>query len=120
MNIQNKIVIVTGASKGIGEAAARLLAERGAKVVLAARSQDRLAVLEREMPGSYGVTHQISDGFAIVVPAGTRHNIVNTSATDAMKLYTLYSPPDHKDGIVHVTKADAMANDLPFDGKTTE
>lgn len=67
-----------------------------------------------------GIAHPVSDGFAIVVPAGTRHNIINTSTTEAMKLYTLYSPPDHKDGIVHVVKADAMAHDLPFDGKTTE
>jgi len=67
-----------------------------------------------------GVSHPISAGFAIVVPAGTRHNIINASATDAMKLYTVYSPPDHKDGIIHAVKADAMAHDLPFDGKTTE
>jgi mannose-6-phosphate isomerase-like protein (cupin superfamily) len=67
-----------------------------------------------------GVRHAVSDGFAVVVPAGTRHNIVNTSTSAPMKLYTLYAPPDHQDGIVHPTKADAMAHDLPFDGKTTE
>jgi len=67
-----------------------------------------------------GVEHPISDGFAVVVPAGTRHNIINTSATDPMKLYTLYSPPDHVDGVIHPTKADAIASDKPFDGKTTE
>ena len=67
-----------------------------------------------------GVEHLIADGFVVVVPAGTRHNIVNTSATAPMKIYTLYSPPDHKDGIIHTIKAEAMAKDLPFDGKTTE
>ena len=67
-----------------------------------------------------GMEHPVSDGFAIVVPAGTRHNIINTSATDPMKLYTVYSPPDHIDGTIHSTKADAMASDKPFNGKTTE
>lgn len=67
-----------------------------------------------------GVEHAIADGSAIVVPAGTRHNIINTSATDPMKLYTVYSPPDHVDGAIHPTKADATLNDKPFNGKTTE
>ena len=68
-----------------------------------------------------GVTHEIGDGFAVVVPAGTRHNIVNTSETEEMKLYTLYSPPNHKDGVVHATKADAEADEGEhFDGVTTE
>ena len=67
-----------------------------------------------------GVEHMIADGFAIVVPAGTRHNIINTSATEPMKLYTLYSPPDHIGRRHPPTKADAIANDKPFNGKTTE
>ena len=67
-----------------------------------------------------GVEHPIEGGFAVIVPAGTRHNIINTSATEPMKLYTLYSPPDHVDGAIHPTKADAIANDQPFNGKTTE
>jgi mannose-6-phosphate isomerase-like protein (cupin superfamily) len=67
-----------------------------------------------------GVEHSISDGFAVVIPAGTLHNIVNTSATEPMKLYTLYSPPDHEDALVHPTKQDAIAGDKPFYGKTTE
>ncbi len=58
-------------------------------------------------------------GFAVVVPAGTMHNIVNTGAV-ALKLYTLYSPPNHKDGVVHPTRADAEADDEHFDGKTSE
>jgi mannose-6-phosphate isomerase-like protein (cupin superfamily) len=67
-----------------------------------------------------GVRHAIKDGSAIVVPKGSRHNIINTSATYSLKLYTLYAPPDHKDGLVNKTKADAAANDEPFDGMTSE
>jgi mannose-6-phosphate isomerase-like protein (cupin superfamily) len=53
-----------------------------------------------------GVESSIADGSAVIVPTGTRHNIINTG-TEAMKLYTLYAPPNHKDGTVHKTKADA-------------
>jgi mannose-6-phosphate isomerase-like protein (cupin superfamily) len=68
-----------------------------------------------------GAEHAFSDGFVIVVPAGTNHNIINTSSDKELKLYTLYSPPNHKDGIVHKTKADALADEGEhFDGKTTE
>ena len=67
-----------------------------------------------------GVSHSISDGFVVVVPAGTRHNIVNTSPTESLKLYTLYSPPSHRDGVIHVTKEQAEADTEHFDGKTTE
>jgi len=67
-----------------------------------------------------GVSHEISDGFAIVVPQGAMHNIINTSADRAMKLYTVYSPANHKDGTIHKTKAEAEANEEHFDGKTTE
>jgi mannose-6-phosphate isomerase-like protein (cupin superfamily) len=49
----------------------------------------------------------ISDGFAIVVPAGSQHNVINTSADKPLKLYTIYMPPHHKDGVIHATKADA-------------
>src|SRR3989338_11418678 len=54
-----------------------------------------------------GVEHAISDGFAILVPAGAKHNIINTG-TEPMKLYTLYSPPEHQDGIARATKAEAI------------
>lgn len=54
-----------------------------------------------------GEEYEISDNVAVVVPAGTMHNIVNTSATEVMKLYTVYSPPNHPDGTVHKTKKDA-------------
>jgi len=68
-----------------------------------------------------GVEHALSDGVAVVVPQGTRHNIVNTSSKKPMKLYTLYSPPNHKDGTIHRTKEDAMADEEEhFDGTTTE
>ena len=67
-----------------------------------------------------GNEYELKDGSAIVVPAGARHNIVNTSATEKLKLYTIYSPPHHKDGIVRATKAEAAANEAEFDGKTTE
>lgn len=66
-----------------------------------------------------GVETEISDGFAVVVPAGANHNIVNTGDTD-LKLYTIYSPPNHKDGTIHKTKAEADAADEHFDGETTE
>jgi mannose-6-phosphate isomerase-like protein (cupin superfamily) len=66
-----------------------------------------------------GVTTIINTGFAVLVPAGTKHNIINTGSTP-MKLYTLYSPPNHRDGIVHHTRADADADSEHFDGKTTE
>ena len=67
-----------------------------------------------------GKEYDISDGFAVVVPAGTEHNIINTSETEPMKLYTVYSPPNHRDGIVHDTKVQAEGDDEHFDGKTTE
>ena len=66
-----------------------------------------------------GVRTAIQAGFAILVPAGTNHNIINTGS-GPMKLYTLYSPPNHRDGVVHHTPADAEADDEHFDGKTTE
>ncbi|TAL46670.1 cupin domain-containing protein [archaeon] len=65
------------------------------------------------------VEHDISDGWVVLVPAGTKHNIINTSQEE-MRLYTIYSPPNHKDGTIHATKADAEASEEHFDGKTTE
>ena len=66
------------------------------------------------------VEHKIEDDYAIVIPAGAKHNIINTSKDKEMKLYTIYSPPEHRDGVIHKTKADALADDEHFDGKTTE
>jgi mannose-6-phosphate isomerase-like protein (cupin superfamily) len=67
-----------------------------------------------------GVEHAISDGFAVIVPAGTNHNFINTSATENLKLYTLYSPPEHQDNITRHTKAEAENFEEHFEGKTTE
>ena len=66
-----------------------------------------------------GVRTEISAGFAIVVPAGSTHNIINTGSAP-LKLYTLYAPPNHRDGVVHHTRAEAEADQEHFDGKTTE
>lgn len=57
-----------------------------------------------------GEEHLVKDGDVIIVPAGTSHNLINTSATDELKLYTIYAPPHHKDETVHQTKADAEAD----------
>lgn len=54
-----------------------------------------------------GEKHELKDGVAVVIPAGTEHNVINTSTTSAMRLYTLYSPPEHPDGTIHKTKAEA-------------
>jgi mannose-6-phosphate isomerase-like protein (cupin superfamily) len=56
-----------------------------------------------------GVEHALADGSAVVIPAGTAHNIVNASPSEPLRLYTLYSPPEHPDGTVHETKAEADA-----------
>lgn len=66
-----------------------------------------------------GVRTALQPGFAIVVPAGANHNIVNTGKA-ALKLYTLYAPPNHRDGVVHHTREDAEADSEHFDGKTSE
>lgn len=64
--------------------------------------------------------YDVADGSAVIVPAGAEHNIVNTSETEDLKLYTLYSPPHHKDQIVRATREEAEANEVDFDGTTTE
>lgn len=65
-----------------------------------------------------GVRTTIRPGHAVIVPAGTRHNIINTGS-EPLKLYTLYAPPNHRDGVVHHTRADAEADTEHFDGKTS-
>lgn len=67
-----------------------------------------------------GNEYVLGDGSVIVVPSGAEHNVINTSSTENLKLYTIYSPAHHKDGIVRTTKAEAEANGPEFDGKTTE
>jgi mannose-6-phosphate isomerase-like protein (cupin superfamily) len=61
--------------------------------------------------------HPIEDGDSIIVPAGTRHNVINTSKTKLLKIYTIYSPPHHKDGIVVKTKSAEKPEE--YDGKTS-
>ncbi|MBU2052169.1 cupin domain-containing protein [Patescibacteria group bacterium] len=67
-----------------------------------------------------GNEYVVGDGEAIVVPAGAKHNIINTSDTQDLKLYTIYSPAHHQDGIVRATKEEAEAHEAEFDGKITE
>lgn len=67
-----------------------------------------------------GVEHDIRDGFAVVIPAGTRHNVVNTSKDEPLRLYTLYTPPHHKDRVLHETKEIAEKDHEEFDGVTSE
>lgn len=64
--------------------------------------------------------YEVASGDVVIVPAGSKHNIINTSTLDELKLYTLYSPAQHKDGTVRATKADAEAQPETFDGITTE
>ena len=64
--------------------------------------------------------YKVTDGDAVIVPAGAKHNVINTSKRAALRLYTIYSPPEHQDGTVRKTKADALAKPEEFDGKTTE
>lgn len=63
-----------------------------------------------------GQEHALGDGSVVIVPQGTRHNIINTSQTNPMKLYTLYAPPNHKEGTTHKTKAQAEADEEHFEG----
>jgi len=71
-----------------------------------------------------GNEYEVEDGFAVVVPAGAQHNVINVSATESLKLYTIYSPAHHKDGVVRATKTEAEGPEghpgPEFDGKTTE
>ncbi|MEI6480630.1 MAG: cupin domain-containing protein [bacterium] len=67
-----------------------------------------------------GNEYDVSDGSAIVVPAGAEHNVINVSETEDLKLYTIYSPAHHKDGVVRATKEEAISQEEEFDGVTTE
>ncbi len=64
--------------------------------------------------------YDIEDGDFIIVPSGAQHNVINTSTTDPLKLYTIYTPPHHKDGIIRTTREEAANNAPEFDGTTTE
>ena len=67
-----------------------------------------------------GNEYSVTDGDAVIVPAGAEHNVVNVSDSEELKIYTIYSPPHHKDGIVRATKQEAEENEEDFDGETTE
>jgi len=67
-----------------------------------------------------GNEYEVGDGTAVVVPSGAEHNVINMSDSEELKLYTIYSPAHHKDGIVRQSKAEAEANEAEFDGQTTE
>lgn len=67
-----------------------------------------------------GNKYIVKDGDAVVIPSGAKHNVINTSAAEELKIYTIYSPPHHKDQIVRKTKEEAEANEEEFDGTTTE
>ncbi|MFB0504513.1 MAG: cupin domain-containing protein [Candidatus Bathyarchaeia archaeon] len=67
-----------------------------------------------------GVEHRVKDGNGVIVPAGAKHNVINTSKRVNLKLYTIYSPPEHQDGIVRHTRKEAIASEEHFDGRTTE
>ncbi|OJU22473.1 MAG: cupin [Sphingobacteriales bacterium 41-5] len=65
-------------------------------------------------------SYDVEDGDAVVIPAGSRHNVINTGDSEPLKMYTIYAPPHHKDGIIRATKKEAEENDQEFDGQTTE
>jgi mannose-6-phosphate isomerase-like protein (cupin superfamily) len=67
-----------------------------------------------------GNEYVLGAGDVVVIPSGAQHNIINTSQTNELKMYTLYSPPHHRDGVVHKTKAEAESDSESFDGKTSE
>ncbi|MFA6048413.1 MAG: cupin domain-containing protein [Candidatus Micrarchaeia archaeon] len=67
-----------------------------------------------------GVSHRVKGGYAVIVPAGAEHNVINTSDKSDLRLYTIYSPPEHIDRTQRKTKADAIAKPEEFDGKTSE
>ncbi len=67
-----------------------------------------------------GNEYAVGDGFAVIVPSGSQHNVINTSETEPLKLYTIYSPAHHQDGVVRLTKQEAEADSPEFDGQTTE
>jgi mannose-6-phosphate isomerase-like protein (cupin superfamily) len=66
------------------------------------------------------IEHRVKDGSGVIVPAGAKHNVVNTSKRANLRLYTIYSPPEHQDGVIRHTKKEAMASEEHFDGRTSE
>ena len=66
------------------------------------------------------VEHKVHDGVAVIVPSGALHNVINTSKKEDLRLYTIYSPPEHQDKVVRHTRAQAMADEEHYDGKPSE
>ncbi|MGB9175210.1 MAG: cupin domain-containing protein [Methanoregula sp.] len=64
--------------------------------------------------------HTVKDGSGVIVPCGAKHNVINTSKTKNLKLYTMYSPPEHQDKVIRKTKQEALARPEEYDGKPTE
>jgi mannose-6-phosphate isomerase-like protein (cupin superfamily) len=62
----------------------------------------------------------IKEGDVVIVPLGAHHNVINTSSSADLKMYTIYAKPNHRDGIIRKTKKEAEDNEEQFDGKTTE
>lgn len=67
-----------------------------------------------------GAEHKVKDGDAVIIPCGAKHNVVNTSKSKELKLYTIYSPPEHQDKVIRRTKKEAEAKPEEYDGKPTE
>jgi mannose-6-phosphate isomerase-like protein (cupin superfamily) len=67
-----------------------------------------------------GNEYNVENGDVIIVPAGSKHNVTNTDAKKELQMYTIYTPPHHKDSLINATKKDAENHDVEFDGKTTE
>ena len=67
-----------------------------------------------------GIKHPVKNGSGVIVPCGAKHNVMNTSRTSDLKLYTIYSPPEHQDKVVRRTRQEALLQEEHFNGKTTE
>jgi len=67
-----------------------------------------------------GNEYRVNDGDVILVPSGAKHNVINESKKDELKMYTIYGPPNHQDGTIRTTKEEAIRVDEEFDGKTSE
>lgn len=67
-----------------------------------------------------GNEYKVTDGSAVIIPAGAEHNVINVSDSERLKMYTIYSPAHHADGTIHKTKEEALANEEEFHGDTTE
>jgi hypothetical protein len=117
------ILTACGTAPKNSTASARLLKAASKPIILSTVEDHCSAVLFCERVKSSmcmsWIFSVISAGFAVLVPAGTNHNITNTGSVP-LKLYTLYAPPNHRDGVVHHARAEAEKDTERFDGKTSE